>query len=225
MVAKRTCYPSIGEERSNIGRRTGKSGCVGERGASGPVSGPAPARLAGSVALMTRVEQHFRTLLTTPHGGGRFRGRPHDVAGTARSHETAWTVCRDAPGGSVRNAPVRCDPANRRKHPDAGPASAYRTFRAPCLRPPPGPPVAAARVRAAATGAAAPNRCRVRSAWRARRRGRAPSGPARPCGSGPSPASPRCTRRRGRTPGTAPATAAAAGPATRSHRRSRTACW
>lgn len=63
------------------------------------------------------------------------------------------------------------------------------------------------------------------SAWRGRPSGRAPSGPAPPCGSAPSPASPRRIRRRGRTPGTARARASAAGPGTRSHPRWRTACW
>ena len=66
---------------------------------------------------------------------------------------------------------------------------------------------------------------RVSRSSRARPCGRAASGPGRPCGYARSPGSPRCTRPRGRTPGTAPARACGREPRSPWCPRTPHACW
>lgn len=101
----------------------------------------------------------------------------------------------------------------------SGHAAARRPWRiARC----PGSPCGGTR---AAERAAAVNRPRISRAWRGWRCGRGRAGRARPCGCGPPPGSPRRTRRRGRTPATARATACAAGRWPRTSRPRTTACW
>ena len=68
------------------------------------------------------------------------------------------------------------------------------------------------------------NRLRISRAWPGKPRGRAHGRPGSPCGCAPPPGSPRRTRRRGRTPATAPATACAAGRSPRTSRPRTTAC-
>lgn len=152
-----------------------------------------------------------------------------DAGGICRTRTAGWqhgSTAAQSPAAREPGAPEPGRPRStaaalpgRPAAPQSGRAAARRPWR---IARSPGSPCRGTR---AAERAAAVNRPRISRAWRGWRCGRGRAGRARPCGCGPPPGSPRRTRRRGRTPATARATACAAGRWPRTSRPTRTACW